>query len=332
MSNLLRIAVLMGLLHGLAAAPAAAQDWAGKMFEIVEHDFGVVARGSEQHFKFQFKNLYQEDVLISSVRSSCGCTTPSFQRVPIKSLQTGTILASYNTRTMSGARGATLTVTFEKPYPAEVQLNVKGFIRPDVFFQPASVQFGEVNLGSPSEREMSISHSGSANWQIMDVRSLNTYYEVMLPSRRVEAGRVTYQMQVRLTAEAPVGYLNDQLILVTNDEQNKEIRLSIDGRIVSPLSVSPASLLLGALAPGERVTRKLVVRGRQPFRILSIETDGEGMKFSLPEAASKLHVVPLEFVAPSQPGRLVQTIVIATDLAGGTQASCVATAEIATAP
>ena len=43
MSNFLRIAVLMGLLHGLAAAPAAAQDWAGKMFEIVEHDYRIAA-------------------------------------------------------------------------------------------------------------------------------------------------------------------------------------------------------------------------------------------------------------------------------------------------
>lgn len=332
MRQRLAITCLGLLLLGFAHPAAMAQTWARKMFPVVEHDFGVVARGSEQHFTFQFKNLYKEDVVIRSVRSSCGCTTPSFQRMPVKSLETGTIVAHYNTRTMTGARGATLTISFEKPFPAEVQLSVAGFIRPDVFFQPARVEFGEVKSGQASERIMTVSHQGSPNWQIVDVRCVHDYFEVMLPSRQVDQGRVSYRMQVRLTESAPVGYLNDQLVLVTNDQEHKEIRLAVDGKVVSPLSVSPSTLLLGTVKVGDTVSRKIVIRGAEPFRVLAIRTESEEIQVSAPEVASKLHVVPVQFTASGPGGKRVQTVVIETDLSGGTTAKCVVTAEVEESP
>jgi hypothetical protein len=71
------------LLAALAAAPAMGQEWARKMFEATNHDFVSVARGSKVEYRFNFTNLYKEDVHIASVRSSCGCTTAQFSERPI---------------------------------------------------------------------------------------------------------------------------------------------------------------------------------------------------------------------------------------------------------
>ena len=311
---------------------AGAQQWADKMFEVREHDFGVVARGSEQQFRFEFTNLYEEDVHIERVRSSCGCTSPTLEKSQVSTFQKTAIMATFNTRTLQGAQGATLTVFFDKPYRAEVRLLVKGFIRPDVVFQPGSVQFGDVMLGTPVERSVVIQHAGAANWEIRDVRSVNGFYQVFLKDRTVTAGRVDYRLLVRLTEKAPPGYLNDQLILVTSDGQNQELRLGVEGRIASPLTISPATLLLGPLAPGESVTRKLVVRGNGPFRILKLASDGQGFEGSPPEDARMLHLVPVTITAGEQAGRQVQTIQVDTDLAGGTTARCVVTIEVKPAP
>ena len=59
------------------AGQASAQDWADKMFKVKEHDFRIVGRGTKSEFHFEFTNLYEEDVHIQSVRTSCGCTTPT---------------------------------------------------------------------------------------------------------------------------------------------------------------------------------------------------------------------------------------------------------------
>ena len=106
------------------------------MFEATNHDFESVARGSKVQHRFVFTNLYKEDVHISSVRSSCGCTTAEFTDRPLKTYEKGEVIATLNTRSYSGQRSATLTVTFDQPFYAEVQLLVTGFVRTDVVLDP----------------------------------------------------------------------------------------------------------------------------------------------------------------------------------------------------
>ncbi|MCE9545819.1 MAG: DUF1573 domain-containing protein, partial [Planctomycetia bacterium] len=76
MSGMVRnvVGILALSAWGLLASAASAQDWAEKMFAHQEYDFGSVARGALAEHKFPVKNLYKEDVHLSSVTSSCGCT------------------------------------------------------------------------------------------------------------------------------------------------------------------------------------------------------------------------------------------------------------------
>ncbi|MCS5630038.1 MAG: DUF1573 domain-containing protein, partial [Pirellulaceae bacterium] len=41
----------------LSTLSAQGQDWAKKMFATLEHDFGTVARNSNQQFRFEITNL-----------------------------------------------------------------------------------------------------------------------------------------------------------------------------------------------------------------------------------------------------------------------------------
>ncbi len=134
--------VVFGILF---CTPCFGQEWAQNMFKVREHDFGTVARGAKAEYRFVFDNIYMEDVHIAGVRTSCGCTTPSVENPSLKTYEKGAILAHFNTPTFQGARGATLTVTIDKPFYAEVQLHVKGFIRSDVVVEPGSVQVGSVD-------------------------------------------------------------------------------------------------------------------------------------------------------------------------------------------
>jgi hypothetical protein len=145
-------AILLTILVSWAswASPACGQEWARKMFQETSHDFGVVARGAKSEHRFVLQNLYEEDVHIAGVRTSCGCTTPQISKQLLKTWEKGEIVATYNTRSFLGSRGATITVTIDRPYYAEVQLQISGYIRSDVVFDPGSVNFGEVEQGQPA--------------------------------------------------------------------------------------------------------------------------------------------------------------------------------------
>ncbi len=310
-------------------AEATAQDWAKKLFQTYEHEFGIVARGSKQEYAFVVTNPYKEEVHISGVRSTCGCTIPHVTKDRIKTHEQAEVVVVFNTRSFLGAKGATVTVIIDEPFYAEVQLNVNGFIRSDVVFQPGAVEFGAVDVGQGATQKIAISYAGRDDWEITDVRSANENFEVTLNETSRGDGRVNYDMVVQLKPDAPAGYINDQLLIVTNDSNGGTVSLPVEGQVVAAISVSPAALFLGVLKPGQSVKKRLVVRGNKPFRIVSVRCDDDNFTFDTSDQDSKpLHFVPVEFKAKDEAGQIERKIEIVTDLGQGFSAQCVANATI----
>lgn len=311
------------------SSTAGAQEWADRMFEVHKHDFGMVARNSDQVFRFELQNVYKEDIHIAGVRASCGCTTPSITKRTLKTWEKGAIVARYNTDSFLGKKSATLTVTIDKPYPAEVQLHVSGYIRSDVVFNPGAVHFGEVEPGTGTQQKVNLAYAGSNNWKVTDVRSNNEHLQVALDETGRGNGRVNYQLTVQLDDDAPAGYINDQLYLITN-EDNKPIPLAVSGRVLPAVSISPASLFMGTLEPGEKATKQLIVRAKQPFRIEGIRCSDDCFEFAPSDEEKPLHIVPVTFTA-DESGKVAVRIAIDTNLAGGT-AEFVASATVTDGP
>ncbi len=298
-----------------AASPCFAQQWAAKMFKTTEHDFGTVARGSKAEFDFTFSNLYVEDVHIVTAFSSCGCTSVAVVKPTLKTYEEGAIRAVFNTPSFVGSRAATITVIIDKPMPAEILLHVRGVIRGDVLFEPGSVQLGDVQQGTPVERKVRVNRSGWSDWQITDVTSSNPHISAKVISSSRQNGWTTTDLSVTLDKDAPAGYLQDHLLLVTNEGRSIQMPLAVEGRVVSTLTVSPSSLFMGIVQPGQAVTKLLVVKGARPFRVLSITCEDKAFKFGAAGGEAKLvHVIPVTFVAGNTEGKVTKTIRIVTDL------------------
>lgn len=303
-----------------SSAPAMAEAWVAKMFSEREHNFGQVARGADTVYRFNAKNIYKEDIELLSVRTSCGCTSPTIEKKILKTGEIGYVTASFNTRTFTGLHGATLTVEVawsDKGVRrrAETQLRVNGEILGDVVFTPGAVKFDSVDQGKISEQRVGVAYAGRSDWKIVDVRGASNDLEVELMQKQRSGGRVAYDLLVRLKDSAPAGYFNEQLMLVTNDDQNKRIPIHISGRVVPEISVAPEPLLLGHVARGGQISKKVIVRGKKPFRILSVQSDDEEcFHFKNDDQPRERHVVEIMFDAKKDVGAIVQTIHFATDL------------------
>jgi hypothetical protein len=318
----MRRTIWLGLLLAISFnAPLLGQQWAVDMFETTSHDFGNVARSAKAEYEFRLTNVYLEDLHISSVRSSCGCTQPRIKKADLKTYETGAIIATINTAAFQGTRGATVTVTFDKPYYAEVQLQVSVFIRSDVAVQPGSVTLGELAQGEAADRNVTVTHSGSDDWKVMSVRSDNSHIRGEVVETARGDGQVSYRLNVHVDKDMPAGYVNDHVTLVTNDQGSAQVPVAVEGRVLSGITVSPASLFMGVVKPGEKVKKQLVVHGKKPFRILSIKCDGATFEFdsSADQQAKTTHVIPVTFVAGEKMGKVSGKIQIETDL--GTMSS-----------
>jgi hypothetical protein len=306
------VAVAIGL--GLGGEAATAQEWAKKMFTVTSHNFGTVAKGSKTEYRFVFRNLYKEDLHVVGVRTSCGCTSPEVTKRDLKTHETAEIVAKFNTRTFLGQHGATLTVTFDKPFHAEVQLRVAGNIRGDVTFDPPFIDLGNVDLGKGVERSIRVTRVGSSPWEIKDVRSANANFEVALSKPTVGAAQTTYDLTMRLK---PDGYVKGQLILVTNDARATQIPMDVEGRVVAEVTVSPQLLSLGAVAPGKSVTKNVVVRANRPFCVTGISCPDGCLSCEPKSTPATVHILPVTFTAGVAAGKVERQLKIATDLGEG---------------
>ncbi len=312
----------------LTASVAKAENYADKMFKEKSHDFRIVGRGTTTQYQFDFTNPYNEDVHIAGVRTSCGCTTPTISTDTVKTHETGSVIATFNTNSFIGQKAATITVVFDRPKYAEVQLKVSGFIRTDISFDPPEVAFGEVGAGELLEREVVITHTGNTNWEILDVRSHCDNLRVRLNPAEKVGNQIRYRMQVRMNESMPEGDIRERLTLISNDRSFPTTEMSISGRVRPTIAISPDSVSLGTLTSTGNGEKKLVVRGDEPFEITDVECADERFKFEVPVGSKKLHMVKLIFTGDGTDVAISQEIRVRTNRPGKT-ATCVVTGTIA---
>lgn len=89
-----------------------------------EHDFGKIKQAEPVQATFYFTNNGEQPLIISSVKTSCGCTASDFSKEAIMPGKKGFVKATYNA-TSTGAFSKTVTV-FANTEESMVVLTVKG--------------------------------------------------------------------------------------------------------------------------------------------------------------------------------------------------------------
>jgi hypothetical protein len=68
----------------------------GISFREVTYDFGKIPQGKPVTHTFIFTNKGKTPLVLNNVNASCGCTTPVWDREPIKPGESGKIVVGYN--------------------------------------------------------------------------------------------------------------------------------------------------------------------------------------------------------------------------------------------
>lgn len=318
--------LLAGGLFALAGSaawvgPAAAQSpplrdgsgppWALEMFSETKHDFGPVARGAEVKTKITVTNIYKEDVHIASVSPSCSCTTVQTPtKTLLKTRETAEIEFSMDTRRFIRHKDAVVTVRFDAPQFAEVQIPIQMYVRTDVVLEPGGANFGPVDFGKGATQTLRIDYAGRPDWKILESKTANPHLDVRLEEKDRTGGTVSYLLTVGLKPSAPAGSFRGLIQLVTDDAINPFIPVLAEARVEAEFTATDVQL--GTVEVGAKKPVNAVIRGKRPFAIESIECESEDEAFAvrLAEGEKPVHVLPLTFTAPDKPGRYQETFTV----------------------
>ncbi|OFY71104.1 MAG: hypothetical protein A3G23_14945 [Bacteroidetes bacterium RIFCSPLOWO2_12_FULL_37_12] len=165
---------------------ATAQTNAVMNFEKSTHDFGnIKEEGGPYEYTFKFVNTGTEPVVISNVKASCGCTTPSWSKEPVLPGKSGSITASYNSMGRPGKFTKNITVT-SNTEPATTTLTINGEVTPrpkgpadwypnkmgNLRSESSTLSFDAVKNNESKTKEMKIYNNGKEPIKFLEPKDL----------------------------------------------------------------------------------------------------------------------------------------------------------------
>jgi hypothetical protein len=104
-----------------------AQSTAKIEFNEEVHEFGEIPEGPKATHEFHFTNTGNSPLILTNVRTSCGCTSPFWPREPIAPGESSKISVEYNTQNRVGPFNRSVTITSNADTPSK-QLFIKGTV------------------------------------------------------------------------------------------------------------------------------------------------------------------------------------------------------------
>ncbi len=98
-------------------------------FDSTTIDYGTIENGSNGERVFSFTNTGNADLIITNVKSSCGCTIPKKPEDPIAPGESSEIVVRYDTNRVGPFR-KTITVSTNQENDPIIALKIKGTVRP----------------------------------------------------------------------------------------------------------------------------------------------------------------------------------------------------------
>ena len=128
MKRTLNTSFLVLFVVGLLSMAPTKTAMAKIAFETEVIDYGTIIQDANGEKVFSFKNTGDAPLLITNVKTSCGCTVPEYSKDPILPGDSGDLKIVYDTKRL-GAFTKTITVVSNAEAGTKV-LKIKGTVVP----------------------------------------------------------------------------------------------------------------------------------------------------------------------------------------------------------
>jgi Protein of unknown function (DUF1573) len=122
--------ILFFLLLSISVSTAFAQTATEVVkFDKMVYDFGKIKQNVPVNYSFAFKNISKKPVIIESASASCGCTTPTWPKVPVMAGKSNKINAGFNAASV-GPFDKTVTIKIQG-VSTPIEVKIKGEVLTD---------------------------------------------------------------------------------------------------------------------------------------------------------------------------------------------------------
>jgi len=250
--------------------PAGAQTAGSAKLVVPEQvlDFGTVTQGQMVNAQFKLRNEGDAPLEVRAVRPTCGCTVADFDK-EVPPGGTGVIRAKLDTTNFNGPISKSLLVITNDPEKPSMNLVLKADVQPILEVLPRPlVRFNAIQLEQVTDKVTVVSDQPEP---FTISKAVSTVPYITASVRKLGEGELVagkqksqYEVALTLTGKAPVGPINAEVVLKTDNPKAKEVPIKVFGVVRALLHVTPSQLQFGSVdaanSPGRNV---LLVNNRE---------------------------------------------------------------------
>ncbi len=243
-------------------------------------DFGKILCDKSVEHVFKFKNTGDANLIITSATGSCHCTVPALAKSEFAPGEEGEIKVVFDPKgKAAGKVQQRVTVVSNDPTSPTSSLTIEADLMAIVMVEPARlVAFGQIAKGESKTMELNLT-GRLENFEVTGVTFDGQGEEIKPVIGKPEAfelnGEKFKRVNVKLVyPEAKkIERFQRNVIITTNDDREKEIRLPVMGEVLGDLDVRPMRVSMGLVAREAEFSNTATVssRGGKPFKIKGIK-------------------------------------------------------------
>jgi Protein of unknown function (DUF1573) len=317
--------------------PADTQDSGPKPLVVVDGDltyrFGMAAQQVIVDKTWEIKNEGQADLVLTKGVIECNCTLAAFdgdktrESITLKPGQKTKLHLSFETRVVNGAFHKKAEILTNDPRHPSLNFAADGIVHPSVVLYPpeSTINYLEISndqddhhasilLYSPDQPDIKITKLASSRPdQIVVTEGPMSADD--LKAMKVEKGR---RVTINVKGDMPLGVFREEVVIKTDHPKQPEVKLTLVGKMVGPISASPERVLLELVhsPKGDTGAITLTVRGLRPTRF-EVERKPEKLDVAVtqrdPSSAGGQYLLTVTVPPGMPPGDIDDQIVLKTD-------------------
>ncbi len=235
---------VMGLFFFVSLAPVEAAS-PRISFPEKNYNFGMVKEGSEVTHEFSLQNGGDADLVITDVKTSCGCTAAVTSAKTIAAGKSGTLKVTFNSRGRRGHQTKTITVYSNDPAQPQAAVRLEGEVdagsQPKILVTPMRLDIGVVPSARSVERELSVTNKGTEELVLESFVGRNGVTVETKDGTKVGATvkpQETLKIRVIVTPKKPEGVYQGYL-QIRNNSLRRIVTVPVYGYISDKYELKP---------------------------------------------------------------------------------------------
>jgi hypothetical protein len=284
------------------------------IFSEYYHDFGTLEQEKTLKHVYRFSNTGGERLVISRLRSTCGCMAALLSDKEIPPGGSGQVELTFKSGHRRGPQKFRAYVTSNDPDEPIVGITLAGKVKADVVISPRMLRFDDVQKGMGAMQRIIILE-GEHRIKIARVDFSSKYLFGQTFPFRLE-NNAGYELVVALSPEAPAGALDEKVTILIEEPRKEKIEIPVRGNVAGQIAVSPESLFFGFVKKGTSIERRITITNTadDTFTIKELEFGADYLALRLlPVREGREYVIEATLTENAPPGKIEQSLKVFTD-------------------